>query len=394
MSRQPSNLSDDPFREISSVIHNRDQVPPPNPPVPVDHPVAKNVTVEVSGSSFCIIPSLFKHIEQLNWKRNGETLRLNADPDVFEMILQYFMFSSLPDFNALSHRKATELLQLISPLEPVATQQLVQYVEHYLVTNPTTKSSSFLRKRLHSFSSMSSRNKASTSHQPGSTQNKAGNEVGSSRSERQSRGETVVPSHIRSNNHHQQTHPPPFHQVDVRQQAFGSNKSQSSFPTSVVRSDSCSSDGSISKLSQPSSYMGGRHDENCIYQPFDVLEQQHPPVAEAHAISIFHSNNNNMTQPSYQSRVEKFNYVGTFPKTLTPKILSETTCNNISQAKEEPQVLGESKKDQSTSNNTTTLAKKEKGSKKLFRNVFRSNKGDRGQRKMTHADWCSSEYVL
>ena len=187
MARNPSN----PFREISSIENQNLAVPPSNPPAPVNHSVpAKNVTVEVSGSRFCIIPSLFKHIEKLHWKRNGETLRLNANPDVFEMILQYFMFSSLPDYSGLSHRKATELLDLVSPLEPGAAQKLVQYVEHYIVTTPNPKatntSSSFLRKRFPSFSSRSSWNKTNSSQRPVSSTVSDNN------------AHIVVPSHIRT----------------------------------------------------------------------------------------------------------------------------------------------------------------------------------------------------
>ena len=39
---------------------------PPSLPI-----VKKNITVEVSGSKFCIVPSLFQSIEKLNWKKSN-----------------------------------------------------------------------------------------------------------------------------------------------------------------------------------------------------------------------------------------------------------------------------------------------------------------------------------
>ncbi|KAG7360674.1 hypothetical protein IV203_035773 [Nitzschia inconspicua] len=380
-SNHPSSFPRDPSRTRLSICNSN---PGPSSEEPPPSTLTKNVTVEVSGSRFCIIPSLFKHIETLHWKRNGDTLRLNADPDVFEMILQYFMFSSLPDYSGLSHLKASELLELIKPLEGVAAQRLTQYVEHYIVTTPApaATSSSFLRRRLPSFSSMPSRNKTKASQNPSKNSNVTENQTILNQPVK-SNVVANVPSHFRAQAQH-----------------FWSNKSQSSLPTSVVRSNSCSSDGSISKLSQPSSHMGLQgQDENIMSHRYlgedDDSTMVDGPQTHKTAVEPFPFNDVPPPPSFSQGRSENFEFVGTYPTTVpsTPtKMLSETTTHNhIPQPK--PQVLGNSEM-QLTSGKSASN-KKVMGSKTLFRNVFgSSNKGDRGKRKMTHADWCSSEYVL
>jgi hypothetical protein len=389
----PSNSmntnNNDPFREISS-IQNLTSVFNPNSPVPLSRPVSKNVTVEVSESRFCIIPSLFRHIEGLHWKQNRETPRLNANPDVFEMILKYFMFFSLPDYSTLTHHKATELLDLIKPLDPDAVKPLVQYVEHYIVTNPET-TSSFFRKRFPSLSSLSSRNRSSTLHHPKSTT--LDNKKGFLSSQIESQKNNLVPAvspHIETPEN--QTQPTPPCPVVYDEPPFHTTKPPLLFPMTLVRSDSSSSDGSISKLSQQSSYIAGLpgQDENCMSQPFEVLgqQQQHPSIIDAYT-----RNNTDILQSSYPQRAEQFEFTGTLSTTT---LTSATTSNNgietAGMQREETQILGESNKQPSISN---IHAKKYVSSnKKLFHMVFQSNKGDRGQRKMTHADWCSSEYVL
>jgi hypothetical protein len=268
-------------------------------------------------------------------------------------------------------------------------------MKHYIVTNPET-TSSFFRKRFPSLSSMSSRNKSSTSHHPKSATIE--NKKALLSSQRESQKTSLIPAvsaHVQTPEN--QTEPNPPCPIVYDQPPFHTTKPQKSFPMTLVRSYSSSSDGSISKLSQPSSYMTGLHgqDENCMSQPFEVIgqQQQHPSIVQAYT-----HNNIDIWQSSYPQRVEKFEFTGTFgmteqssPTTLT----SATTNNNVTKAKgmqQEPQILGESKKQASMNN--VPAKKYPNSNKKLFRNVFQSKKGDRGQRKMTHADWCSSEYVL
>jgi hypothetical protein len=380
----------DPFRETSP-IQNQSHVSPPNSPVPASPPVSNNVTVEVSGSRFCIIPSLFSHIESLPWKRNRETLRLHVDPDVFEMILQYFMFSSLPDYHALTHQKATELLELIKPLGPSSVQRLVEYVEHYIVNNAET-TSCIVRKRFSSFSSMSSRNNSNISRRSGSASNDDNKALISF--PRESNVMTKIPSHIRTSENKKTQPSPPFPAVD-NQSSFHSTKS---FLTSLLRSDSSSSDGSISKLSQPSFSMGGLpgQDENCMSQSFEVsLGEQDQQLLK---VGAYTHDNADVLQSSYPQRVEQFEFTGSYRKIAQTSPITQTstkTLNNATKAtgkQEEPQILGESKKQLSMSD--VPRKTHPSNSKKLFRKVFQTNKGDRGQRKMTHADWCSSEYIL
>jgi hypothetical protein len=369
--------NNDTFRDLSST-HNQVHVSLPSPPVFVNHTVARNITVEVSESRFCIIPSLFRHIESLPWTSHRGTPRLNADPDVFEMILQYFMFSSLPDFNVLTHHKATKLLELTKPLEPIAVQRLVQYVEHYIVNNPET-TFFFLQKRFASFSSVSSQNKSSTSRRSESAT-----------IDDKKDHPTTIPSQCRT----VATQPPPPVPAADEQPPVHCTKS---FPTSLVRIGSSSSDGSISKLSQPSSSTGGLpgQDENCMLQGLEILEgqQKHLSKMEAHC-----HDSSDILPSSCPKRVEHFESPSAFQRTtqslrniMRPTKSSNNTPKGIGK-QETPQILGESQKQPSVSNAPT---KKDSSiSKKLLRNVFSTRRSDLGQRKMTHSDWCSSEYVL
>lgn len=137
----------------------------------------RNITVEVSGSRFCIVPSLFKHIENLNWKKHKSrsrhsttTLKLNANPDVFESVLQFFLSSKLPDPNSLSARRAKSLIDFVSPLDPVAVKPLVNYLQTFAVEEkkPSTSKPSFMKQSIKNissqFSSRSSRSKPEPSN--------------------------------------------------------------------------------------------------------------------------------------------------------------------------------------------------------------------------------------
>lgn len=106
----------------------------------------KNITVEVSGSRFCIVPSLFKHIENLPWKeRKNKPPKLYANPDLFESVLQYFLSSKLPEPTSLSPKKAKILIEFVSPLDQVAVKPLVDYLQTF-VDKTSNEKSSFMRR--------------------------------------------------------------------------------------------------------------------------------------------------------------------------------------------------------------------------------------------------------
>ena len=86
----------------------------------------QNITVVVSGSRFCIIPSLFRKVERLPWFDILDVPHLNAHPDAFEVLLQYFLFDCLPDMSLLQDHKS-ELLDLVSVLDDA--QELQKHIE-------------------------------------------------------------------------------------------------------------------------------------------------------------------------------------------------------------------------------------------------------------------------
>jgi len=125
----------------------------------------EDVTVEVNLSRFCINPSLFRRVSSLNWvqvNRSGHSnvvLKLDArcHPDVFEMVLKFFLYNTLPKYSELSNRKATELIALAKPLD--GAEALVQRSEVYLEANKRavvgpSSAASFLKRQLSSVSSL------------------------------------------------------------------------------------------------------------------------------------------------------------------------------------------------------------------------------------------------
>lgn len=134
----------------------------------------RDITVDVSGSRFCIVPSLFKHIENLNWKkhkpvsRSKKILKLNADPDMFESVLRFFLHAKLPDSKNLSNSRAKTLIDFISPLDPVVVKSLVDYLQPFVVERTPTTKTSFMKRSLTNlsspFSSHGSRNKCKPSN--------------------------------------------------------------------------------------------------------------------------------------------------------------------------------------------------------------------------------------
>lgn len=76
----------------------------------------EDVTVFVSGSTFCIVPSLFQKVRNLPWYDLGGLPHLDEDPDHFEIILQFYLYGNLPSKTIIKKHK-DELLRLVAPLQ-------------------------------------------------------------------------------------------------------------------------------------------------------------------------------------------------------------------------------------------------------------------------------------
>ena len=122
----------------------------------------KNITVNVSGTYFCIAPSIFFKLENLAWYEDKGVPSLVANPRVFEMLLQYFLFESLPDVCLLTDLESRELQDLSIPVRGI--DSLIEHVVTGRTANNKKRmgKSSFLR--LPSLSSSRSRKKQKQSH--------------------------------------------------------------------------------------------------------------------------------------------------------------------------------------------------------------------------------------
>jgi hypothetical protein len=118
----------------------------------------QNITVVVSGSRFCVVPSLYKKVEKLSWYEKRGIPQLNANPDAFEILLQFFLFGSLPEVLNLADHEAKELKELAEPLN--GAKPLIEHVEAGIATiSDRRESSSFLKRKLATFTPGKSRKK-------------------------------------------------------------------------------------------------------------------------------------------------------------------------------------------------------------------------------------------
>lgn len=116
-----------------------------------DEAKSGNISVVVSGSSFCLVPSLYERVENLNWIKRKDTLHLDADPDVFEVVLKFFLFQSLPQDYDLSPRQAAELVIFCTPLTDVAP--LIERTYKLLAQSPKqNRGLNSFRKQMSKFS--------------------------------------------------------------------------------------------------------------------------------------------------------------------------------------------------------------------------------------------------
>lgn len=85
-----------------------------------------SVHVTVSGTSFAVPQSVFSKMGKLNWILNGNgNLQLNTSPAIFEIILGFMLFETLPAIDTLSKAEYDEF-------EPMALSLgLNELVGHY-----------------------------------------------------------------------------------------------------------------------------------------------------------------------------------------------------------------------------------------------------------------------
>lgn len=116
------------------------------------------ISVFVSRSSFCMVPSLYQKVEKLPWRKRGSDgcLCLNANADVFEMLLQFLMFKKLPETTGMTRKQARQLSRMIKPLDSV--DALCDHVQIFLegTIDGKTSASKFLQR----LSSMTQNNPA------------------------------------------------------------------------------------------------------------------------------------------------------------------------------------------------------------------------------------------
>lgn len=82
----------------------------PPPPRPRD-----DIAVFVSGQTFYMIPSLFEKVQGLSWYQVGGLPHLDAEADLFEVVLQFYLTGTLPS-KALVKKRRESLQQLVAPL--------------------------------------------------------------------------------------------------------------------------------------------------------------------------------------------------------------------------------------------------------------------------------------
>ena len=254
------------------------------------------------------------------------------------MILQYFLFSSLPDSTALTSKKGTELIDLISTLDPLATQPLLQHVEGIVQTHAKTKKnksrsrrSSILKRSLSKFPSISSRNnnKSTNVTNQGSQDTTLKEETATATSE--NKEDQEIPTHI--DTIYEITPQPPVHLVTATLIKTKPTKTKKIPSNDYINHQSLgmsastsSSDGSISKLSQYTGYSSQIQDENQhlsstttnrvvdtnnIYHQTTMLPPPSPPSHFIVHPTSYHVNNDqpSLSSSEYPRSVTEFDIV-------------------------------------------------------------------------------------
>lgn len=358
----------------------------------------KNIIVEVSGSRFCIVPTLFQYIENLDWRKkkkekkackNGKeeavdvvvVFKLNANPDIFEHVLQFFLSGKLPDKNKSSYRKAKRLIEFVAKLDQVAVKPLIDHMESILVEISSSSSSSltsssrkFLSRSLTSLSaSVTSR-----------TSNLIASSSSSSSSRQSSASITTTGSSITSSS----------------KTSTGTEKTKSSIP-SLINSFTTKNvdDGSISKLSLQSSSSSGllsTQDENDCTVPTTttsyahqnvlvvggnashMLPQQYNDVQRGYG--AYNTNNNNLYSSKTMPVTTSDAYTDIPGKSRQPQIIPNDPFTTIT--------------DNANRSNKRNIANKWRSSKKILCSVLGGDINNGRRLEMTHDEWCATEYVV
>lgn len=104
---------------------------------------SSNIHVSVSGVIFAVDQEMFKRLERLPWNfREGGAayFHLDTSPVLFEMILNFVMFGTLPDMHKLT-------LADIEELEPLAALLELRELQQHLEKKILLRRGSFRRRR-------------------------------------------------------------------------------------------------------------------------------------------------------------------------------------------------------------------------------------------------------
>jgi hypothetical protein len=107
----------------------------------------EEVNIQVSGASFILNPTVFRQLEKLPWSvinfnDNNVVYSLGTSPDLFEIILNYVLFESLPDIKLLSQSDIEELEPMVYM---TGLQGLQNHLEKKDLKNKILRSRSFRR---------------------------------------------------------------------------------------------------------------------------------------------------------------------------------------------------------------------------------------------------------
>jgi hypothetical protein len=136
-----------------------------------------DIHIQVSGASFILNPAVFQKLEKLPWtvinfNDNNVMYSLGTSPDLFEILVNYVLFESLPDMKLLSQSDIEELEPMVlitglqglqnhlekkdlknklllrnrsfrrNPSTAVPAQELQQQLKRHIITNSMNNGSS------------------------------------------------------------------------------------------------------------------------------------------------------------------------------------------------------------------------------------------------------------
>lgn len=334
---------------------------------------SEDTTVFVSGSSFCMVPSLYQKVEKLRWQKRRGFPHLNANADVFELLLQFLMFGKLPETTGMTARQASELLKMIEPLDNV--HSLVEHVKIVFEAEQQNKnkSSSFLRRRLSSMTLFKT-----SEEEDGSSHIKAANSIDLFDTSSSAGNSTTSITTTR-------TEPTMLSLSDdaaVRPPAEQKNTSDLLDLFGFLNDAHTSTTASLSKDS--------------------IMSDDHLPVLQvADSTDSSVASTTSRTERKVSFSVERstsveFNPLESADKLVSPYDNQDTICatsmKNDSAASSHA-TFEDSSSFAPPSSSSFRLSNKGSTTKSL-RNLFQKLKGGNNDVSRTHAEWCSSEYVL